>query len=137
MFVEKARYLEQAHANGGIILDYNLSLKNSHNGIFSMTGDGNNNVTIPLVLMFKEQAFQLLNLITQSPNLIVYIGDEKYIRESFYQQIESIENMILVNRQQSQRYVYGHRKDQCGKLSRELIEFEQILNQPIETSKKI
>jgi len=136
MFIDKARYLEQGNASGGIILDYNLSLKTSHNGIFSMTGDGNNNVSIPVVLMFKEQAFQLLNLVTQSPDLIVYIGEEKYLRESFYEQIEEIENMVLVNKQQSRRYVYGDREELCWKLTEELSELEQIVNQPIEISKK-
>ena len=29
MFIEKARYLEDAHAIGGIVIDHNLSLKSS------------------------------------------------------------------------------------------------------------
>ena len=59
-----------------------------------MTGDGNNNIHIPLVLMFKDEAFQLLHLLSKQPNLIIYIGDENYLIDSFYQQIDYLESLI-------------------------------------------
>jgi mannosidase alpha-like ER degradation enhancer 3 len=80
MFIEKARYLEKAQAIGGIVIDQHLSLKSANGALFSMTGDGNNDVNIPLVLMFKDQALQLFNLLSKQPKLIVYLGDENYLR---------------------------------------------------------
>ena len=107
MFIEKARQLEYARATGGIVIDHNTSLKASNGAIFSMTGDGNNNVHIPLVLMFKDEAFQLLHLLSHQPNLIVYIGEEKRLEESFYQQMNSLESFMQPWNGTSDRWTYG------------------------------
>jgi hypothetical protein len=110
MFIEKARQLQYAHAVGGIVIDHNTSLKSSNGAIFSMTGDGNNNIRIPLVLMFKDEAFQLLHLLSKQPNLIVYIGEEKHFQESFYQQIELLESLIHPFNQTTEKWFYGQIK---------------------------
>ncbi|CAF2956774.1 unnamed protein product [Rotaria sp. Silwood2] len=107
MFIEKARQLESIQAIGGIVIDHNASLKSSNGALFSMTGDGNNNVHIPLVLMFKDEAFQLLHLLSKQPNLIVYIGEEKHLKESFYQQMEILESFLEPFNQTSRKFVYG------------------------------
>ena len=134
MFIEKARQLEDIDAVGGIIIDHNTSANSPNGGIFSMTGDGNNDVYIPLVLMFKEEAFQLLHLLSKQPTLIVYIGDEKLFKESFYQQMELLESLVAPFNQTSERWTYGHvrwleRRNQCPVVSKKLKRFEMAVNQ--------
>jgi hypothetical protein len=138
MFIEKARNLEKAQAIGGIVIDHNLSLKSSNGAIFSMTGDGNNNVNIPFVLMFKDQAFQLLNLLSKYPKLIIYIGEEQFLRESFYQQLDYLENLIESFSQITKKWFYGQEfqnNKQCSIIPEKLKELELIINQQIEESK--
>jgi len=146
MFIDKARQLELSQAIGGIVIDHNTSLKSSNGAIFSMTGDEFNNIHIPLVLMFKDEAFHLLHLLSKYPNLIVYIGEEKFFKETFYQKIEILESFIEPFNQTSQKWIYGERnifeKKQhfCPILSKKLkefelafqhIEFENLNKQPI------
>ena len=132
MFIEKARQLESVQAAGGIIIDHNTSLKSSNNAIFSMTGDGYNNVHIPVVLMFKDEAFQLLHLLSKDPNLIVYIGDEKYFRQSFYQQTEWLEYLMKSSKPTSRRWIYGQRWNFCPLISKALREYQNLVDQPME-----
>ena len=130
MFIEKGRQLEYVQAIGGIVLDYNTSLKSPNGGIFSMTGDGFNNVQIPLVLMFKEESFQLLHMLSKNPSLIVYIGDEKYFNESFYQQMEFLESLIEPFNQACKKYIYGpERRKFCPMVPKKLKQFESILRE--------
>ncbi|CAF0994699.1 unnamed protein product [Didymodactylos carnosus] len=81
MFIDKARYLEQTGVLGGIVIDHSSasSTKTGVSAIFSMTGDGRDDVHIPLVLMFKDEGFQLLNLLSKQNDLIVYMGDQEKI----------------------------------------------------------
>ncbi|UJR14516.1 hypothetical protein I4U23_001512 [Adineta vaga] len=134
MFIDKARHLEHVHAVGGIVIDHNLSLTSSSGSMFSMTGDGNNNVQIPLVLMFKDEAFQLLHLLSKQPQLIVYIGDENYLMESFYQQIDYLESLVDLLKQKTLRWFYGQqelfdRKTQCFIVPKSLEKFELTIQQ--------
>jgi hypothetical protein len=139
MFIEKARNLEKAQAIGGIVIDHNLSLKSSNGVMFSMSGDGNNNVNIPLVLMFKDQALQLLNFLSKQPNLIVYIGEEDFLKENFYQQIDYLESLIEPFNQTTKRWFYGQIelfKKQCSIISKKLKPLELIINQQVEHTSK-
>ncbi len=134
MFIDKARQLELSQAIGGIVIDHNTSLKSSNGAIFSMTGDGFNNIHIPLVLMFKDEAFHLLHLLSKYPNLIVYIGEEKFFKETFYQKIEILESFIEPFNQTSKKWFYGERnifekKLFCPILSKKLKEFELAFQQ--------
>ncbi|CAF0742825.1 unnamed protein product [Adineta ricciae] len=134
MFIDKARSLEHANAIGGIVIDHNLSLASSTGSIFSMTGDGNNNVHIPLVLMFKDEAFQLLHLLSKQPYLIIYIGDGNYLAESFYAQIDYIESLVDASKRINRRWTYGQhemidQKKQCLVISEKLIRFETRIKQ--------
>jgi hypothetical protein len=138
MFIEKARYLEAAQAIGGIVIDHNLALKSTNGAMFSMTGDGNNDVHIPLVLMFKDQALQLLNLVSKQPKLIVYMGDENYLIPSFYQQLDYLQSLIEPFNQTTERWFYGQMKSfqkQCSIVPKKLKRLESIINQRIEISK--
>jgi hypothetical protein len=139
MFIEKARYLEQAQAIGGIVIDQHLSLKSANGALFSMTGDGNNDVNIPLVLMFKDQALQLFNLLSKQPKLIVYLGDENYLRNSFYQQLDYLESLIEPLDQTTEKWFYGQMKffkKQCAIVPKKLKSLEFIIHQQVERTSK-
>lgn len=134
MFIDKIRQLERSNAIAGIILDHDTSLKSVNGGVFSMTGDGFNNVNIPSVLMFKDESFHLLHLLSREPNLIVYIGEERHFEESFYDQIDIIESFIQPFNQTSQKWIYGdrnlfHRENICPILSMKLKQFQYLIHQ--------
>ena len=138
MFIEKARQLEYAQAIGGIVIDHNASLKSSNGAIFSMTGDGNNNVRIPLVLMFKEEAFQLLHALSHQPNIIVYIGEEKRLRASFYEQLDYLESLLPPFNQTCEKWIYGQRRPpRCSLISNKLKLFESFILRDIELPQEI
>lgn len=129
MFIEKARQLESAQAVAGIVIDNNSSLKYSNGALFSMSGDGHNNVHIPFVLMFKDEAFQLFNILLNQPDLIVYIGEENRLLQSFYQQIDHLETFIGPFNRTTDKWFYGQIKlfeKQCSILPTYLkdLEFE-------------
>ncbi|CAF3706209.1 unnamed protein product [Rotaria socialis] len=139
MFIEKARHLENAQAIAGIVIDNNLSLKSSTGAIFSMSGDGNNNVNIPLVLMFKDEAFQLVNLLLKQPKLILYMGDENYLMDSFYQQMDYLNTLIGPFYQTTDRWIYGQwefckTNIQCSVVPKNLKELELTIKKQTENS---
>jgi hypothetical protein len=139
MFIEKARHLESSQAIGGIIIDHKLSLKSSTGAIFSMSGDGNNNVHIPVVLMFKDEVFQLLYLLSKQPKLIIYIGEKDHLEKSFYQQTTYLESLIEPFNQTTEKWLYGQweffkANKQCSIISNKLKQLELAIKKHIQTS---
>ncbi|CAF1398312.1 unnamed protein product [Rotaria sordida] len=137
MFIEKARYLENAQAIAGIVIDNNLTLNSSTGAIFSMSGDGYTNINIPFVLMFKDESYQLLYLLSKQPKLIVYIGEEYRLLDSFYQQIDYLESLIEPFNQTTNKWIYGQMElfktnKQCSILSNKLKQLELIIKQQVE-----
>ena len=134
MFIDKARQLQNVQAIGGIVIDHDTSLKSSNGSIFSMTGDGNNNVRIPLVLMFQDEAFHLLHVLSKYPNLIVYIGEANRLSENFYQQMDVLESVIEPFNQTCEKWIYGQRKwfegkNLCLIVPQKLKQLELIIKQ--------
>lgn len=142
MFIEKARHLQNVRSIGGIVIDHNTSIKSSNNQIFSMTGDGNNDVQIPLVLMFKDEAFQLLNLLSHQSDLIVYIGEERRLAESFYEQIDFLDSIVPPFNQNSSRWIYGQLKSfefyrNCRTIPMRLKSLEALIQSKFEVTSSI
>ncbi|XP_040574557.1 ER degradation-enhancing alpha-mannosidase-like protein 3 [Lepeophtheirus salmonis] len=85
MFIEKARLLESLGAVGGIVIDANDGSTSKASPLFGMTGDKgkSDDVSIPLVFLFNEDAKPLLQAIRNYPDMEVtlqeYIdnGDKK------------------------------------------------------------
>ena len=46
MFIEKARYIENQGAKGGIVVDSNTETTANGNPLFAMSGDGTDDVSI-------------------------------------------------------------------------------------------
>jgi ER degradation enhancer, mannosidase alpha-like 3 len=55
MFVEKARLVERAGAAGLIVIDNSDESTHTNSALFSMSGDGVNNVSIPSIFLFGKE----------------------------------------------------------------------------------
>merc|ERR1719431_2256540 len=67
MFVEKARVLQSLGAVGGIVLDSTEGTAAATSPLFAMSGDGVDDITIPMVFLFMEEARQLLQVLKEEP----------------------------------------------------------------------
>lgn len=75
MFIEKARKLESLGGIGGIVLDNTPGTSASSSPMFAMSGDGTDDVNIPLVFLFAGDAEILLKALQDNPDLEVTLGD--------------------------------------------------------------
>ncbi|KAF4522599.1 hypothetical protein B566_EDAN003579 [Ephemera danica] len=75
MFIEKARKVEQAGAVAAIVLDNTAGSSARTSPMFAMSGDGKNDIKIPLAFLFQQDAFQLLQALALDPSLRVTISD--------------------------------------------------------------
>lgn len=77
MFVDKARKVQKAGAVGAIIIDNVSGSTATSSPIFSMSGDGTNDVIIPTVFLFAEDASNLLLALARDPNVEVTLSEYK------------------------------------------------------------
>lgn len=77
MFVDKARRAQKAGAVGAIIIDNVPGSTAATSPMFSMSGDGTDDVVIPAVLLFAEDASKLLLALSQDPKIKVTIKEYK------------------------------------------------------------
>ncbi|KAL3218637.1 hypothetical protein MRX96_031448 [Rhipicephalus microplus] len=82
MFVEKARKIQAFGAIGGIVLDNQAGTNARQSPVFAMSGDGTDDVTIPLVFLFTEDGQLLLDAFKEHPNLVVTLSDLSIISSS-------------------------------------------------------
>lgn len=80
MFVEKARHVEAAGGVGMIVVDNAEDTTFSTSPLFSMSGDGVNNISIPSVFLFGKEGRELVlaynfDTTEAKSNFLVYIGD--------------------------------------------------------------
>lgn len=71
MFVEKARKVQKAGAVGAIIVDNVPGTSAQTSPLFSMSGDGTDDVTIPTVFLFTKDASKLIAALAKDPTLPV------------------------------------------------------------------
>lgn len=77
MFIDKARRIQRAGAIGGIILDNTPGSSAETSNMFSMAGDGTDDVKIPVVFLFAQDAFKLLLTLSKTPDIEVTISELK------------------------------------------------------------
>ncbi|XP_025420375.1 ER degradation-enhancing alpha-mannosidase-like protein 3 [Sipha flava] len=75
MFIEKARKLQEAGAVGGIVIDNATDSSVITSRAFSMSDDGVDDVSIPLVFLFASEARPLLDMLNINPDLLVTISE--------------------------------------------------------------
>ncbi|XP_015916134.1 ER degradation-enhancing alpha-mannosidase-like protein 3 isoform X2 [Parasteatoda tepidariorum] len=78
MFVDKAHYLQQTGAVGGIVIDNNPGSSLKKTRLFSMDGNGRNDITIPVVFLFSEEAAILLDAFKKNQEIIVGLASGRY-----------------------------------------------------------
>merc|ERR1719187_2014101 len=67
MFVEKARVIQSLGAIGGIVLDNAEGTSAASSPLFAMSGDGVDDIKIPMVFLFMEEATKLLEVMQKQP----------------------------------------------------------------------
>ena len=74
MFVEKARNLQRAGAIAGVVMDQAQGSSSDNLSLFAMSGDGTDDVSIPMVFLFWQQGQDLLGMLTEQPILSVELS---------------------------------------------------------------
>ncbi|OWF50523.1 ER degradation-enhancing alpha-mannosidase-like protein 3 [Mizuhopecten yessoensis] len=83
MFVDKARNLQKAGAKGSIVIDNTEGSSSDSHALFAMSGDGQQDVEIPLVFLFHKEGQTILKLLEEFPNLEVLLGEREMNAEAF------------------------------------------------------
>jgi len=76
MFVEKARVLQSLGAIGGIVMDNTDGTAATSSPLFAMSGDGVDDIKIPMVFLFAEESNQLMEIIKDVNELEVTLGEK-------------------------------------------------------------
>ncbi|XP_044751179.1 ER degradation-enhancing alpha-mannosidase-like protein 3 [Coccinella septempunctata] len=103
MFIDKARRIQNAGAIGAIIIDNVPGSSAITTPMFSMSGDGNDDVKIPVVFLYSKGATKLLIAIAENPSLEITLGqfdDEvsatKIEEESMFQRLKvSVQEFLI------------------------------------------
>ncbi|CAH1787460.1 unnamed protein product [Owenia fusiformis] len=74
MFVDKARNIQKGGAIAGIVIDNQPDTSNDQSPLFAMSGDGKDDVTIPMVFLFSKEGADLREAILESSELEVLLG---------------------------------------------------------------
>lgn len=77
MFVEKARVLQALGAVGGIVLDNTDGTAANTSPLFAMSGDGVDDVKIPMVFLFMEEAKLLMRVMAENKDLSVTLEEKE------------------------------------------------------------
>ena len=85
LYTEKARILEKAGAKGGIVIDNNKGSTSTNSPLFSMSGDGVDDVSIPMVFVFYNDAKDILEALKSRPKMEASLLDSsgKYLAHYF------------------------------------------------------
>lgn len=100
MFVDKARKLQKAGAVGAIIIDNTSGSSAVASPIFSMSGDGTNDVVIPTVFLFAEDAAKLLLALSRQPNVEVTLSEYRNDEGLHQNEEESVFQKLKVSVQE-------------------------------------
>ncbi|XP_041480869.1 ER degradation-enhancing alpha-mannosidase-like protein 3 [Lytechinus variegatus] len=76
MFVDKARNLQKFGAHGGIVIDNVADTSSDTSSMFAMSGDGTDDVNIPMVFLFSKEGKLLLDAIQEHGVVEVLLLDK-------------------------------------------------------------
>ncbi|KAK9881411.1 hypothetical protein WA026_016301 [Henosepilachna vigintioctopunctata] len=74
MFIDKARRVQKAGAIGAVIIDNVVGSSAITTPMFSMSGDGKDDIEIPAVFLYSQDASKLLIALTDNPLLEITIS---------------------------------------------------------------
>ncbi|XP_059093383.1 ER degradation-enhancing alpha-mannosidase-like protein 3 [Tigriopus californicus] len=75
MFVEKARNLESLGAKGGLVIDNIEGTSASESPMFAMSGDGTDDISIPMLFLFNLDGLKFLEALEKHPEMEVTLTD--------------------------------------------------------------
>lgn len=75
----QVRRVEEAGAIAAIVVDNTPGSSSVSSSMFAMSGDGKNDVSIPAIFLFYQDASQLLKAIVENPGLEVTISDNGHV----------------------------------------------------------
>merc|ERR1719418_365133 len=116
MFVEKARILEKAGAKGGIVIDNNKGSTSTNSPLFSMSGDGVDDVSIPMVFVFYNDAKDILEALKSRPKMEASLLDssdtatkdqdltESVVEELHHDITSPVRSFLEKSKQQVEKY---------------------------------
>ncbi|KAK3921243.1 ER degradation-enhancing alpha-mannosidase-like protein 3 [Frankliniella fusca] len=81
MFVEKARRIQKAGAVAGIVIDHTVGTSVTKSTMFAMSGDGVDDVSIPMAFLFYDDAVRLLEAIQKTPDIDVTLSSFAALEE--------------------------------------------------------
>jgi len=76
MFVEKARVIQSLGGKGGIVLDTTEGTAAATSPLFAMSGDGSEDISIPMVFLFHQEAQILLKALSENPGLEITLEEK-------------------------------------------------------------
>ncbi|XP_034254051.1 ER degradation-enhancing alpha-mannosidase-like protein 3 [Thrips palmi] len=74
MFVEKARRIQRAGAVAGIVIDHTVGTSVTKSTMFAMSGDGVDDVKIPMAFLFYDDAVRLLEAVRSNPDMDITLS---------------------------------------------------------------
>ncbi|ESP01710.1 hypothetical protein LOTGIDRAFT_139192 [Lottia gigantea] len=83
MFVDKARNLIQSGAIGGIVLDHNEGTTGHSQALFAMSGDGQEDITIPMVFLFYKEGHEIISALETFPELEVLLTKQPKLQGKY------------------------------------------------------
>eukprot|EP00095_Tigriopus_kingsejongensis_P009960 maker-scaffold17_size721972-snap-gene-1.25 protein:Tk09960 transcript:maker-scaffold17_size721972-snap-gene-1.25-mRNA-1 annotation:"er degradation-enhancing alpha-mannosidase-like 3" len=110
MFVEKARNLESLGAKGGIVIDNVKGTSAAESPMFAMSGDGTDDVSIPMLFLFQVDGNRLLEAMEDHPDLAITFTDGSG-NEDLNEEDDSLDFTSSVKRmlEKSRHYFTGTR----------------------------
>lgn len=83
MFNDKARHIQSAGAIGGIVIDHTQGSTVEGQMLFAMSGDGTQDVKIPMLFLFHKEGHNLLQVLMASPETEVMLAHTRKSEEYF------------------------------------------------------
>lgn len=80
-FADKVRKLQKEGAIGVIITDNVPGSSHEKSPLFAMSGDGENDITIPALFLYSQNADILSHYITEDPNAQIALGEYSYLKK--------------------------------------------------------
>ncbi|XP_052789807.1 ER degradation-enhancing alpha-mannosidase-like protein 3 isoform X2 [Mya arenaria] len=74
MFIDKARQLQSAGALGGIVMDQTEGTSVNSQPLFAMSGDGKDDVYIPVVFVYNNEGQHLLRILQSDPDVEIIMA---------------------------------------------------------------
>lgn len=77
----QARRIQKAGAVAGIVIDHTVGTSVTKSTMFAMSGDGNDDVTIPMAFLFYDDAVRLLEAVRRNPDIDITLSSFAALEE--------------------------------------------------------